>query len=343
MAAAFFSAAAFANAGEAKDQPAAPVYQLVNPAANLAGGELPTTWPASGPKCMEVPDWWVHEYNKDTFIVRQSGCSDYEKPFLFLLFGKERALMIDSGSRKFPVADMVQNVVGKWLERNGRKEIELIVVHSHPHSDHVAGDAQLRAMQSSTVHVTVITPDIPNTKEFYKIANWPSDMGSVELGNRMLDAVPIPGHSPVSIALYDRRTGILFTGDSLYPGRLYVNNWKDFRESTDRLVAFTRGRVITHILGCHIEERTTPFQDYPIGTVYQPDEHELAMPVGSLLELAEALHQLGEKPTRLALRDLTIWPVAPDSQLHGQAKADFEDRLKRQEQEKWDQPSSVKR
>ena len=309
--------------------------------AAIVGGELPASWPPSGPKCMQVPNWWVHEYNSNTYIVRQSGCSDYEKPFLYLLFGKDRALLIDSGSRNFPAAAMVQDVVGKWLERNGRKEINLFVVHSHPHSDHVAGDAQLRSMQSANVHVTVITADIANTKEFYKIANWPSDVGTVDLGERMLDAVPIPGHSPVSIALYDRQTGILFTGDSLYPGRLYILNWKDFRESTDRLLAFTQGRVITHILGCHVEQQTTPYRDYPVGTVYQPKEHELAMSRGSLLELAEALHELGEKPTSYALRDFTIWPVAPDSQMHGQTKTDFENRLKKQEQEKWDQPIGV--
>jgi hydroxyacylglutathione hydrolase len=305
--------------------------------ANMAPGNLPDAWPTSGPKCMQVPDWWVHEYNSNTYIIRQSGCSDYEKPFLYLLFGKDRALLIDSGSRKFPAAAMLQDVAGKWLERNQRKEIDVVVVHSHPHSDHVAGDAQLRAMNSPSVHVTVVTPDIASTKAFYGIKTWPSDLGYVDLGDRVLDAIGIPGHSPVSIALYDRQTGILFTGDSLYPGRLYVLNWNDFKSSTERLVSFTRGKIITHILGCHVEETTTPYADYPIGTIYQPEEHELALSRGALLELSEALQALGDKPTRLALRDFTIWPVPPDSQLHGQAKALFEARLKDQEDRKWNQ------
>jgi glyoxylase-like metal-dependent hydrolase (beta-lactamase superfamily II) len=288
---------------------------------------------------MQVPDWWVHEYNSNTFIIRQSGCSDYEKPFLYLLFGTNRALLIDSGSRNFPAATMLQNVVGKWLERNHREEISVVVVHSHPHSDHVAGDAQLRSMNSPNVHVTVVTPDVASTKAFYGIQTWPTDIGSVDLGGRVLDAIAIPGHSPLSMALYDRTTGILFTGDSLYPGRLYVLSWTDFRESTDRLVTFTRGKVISHILGCHIEESTTPYSDYPIGTIYQPQEHELALSRGALLELAEALHALGDTPMRLALRDFTIWPVPPDSQLHGQAKATFENRLKEQQEQKWNQPA----
>ena len=86
-------------------------------------GVLPASWPPSGPKCMEVPDWQVHEYNPDLYIIRQSGCLDYEKPFLYLIFGRERGLLLDTGSRNFPAADMVENVVGKWLTRNHSKQI----------------------------------------------------------------------------------------------------------------------------------------------------------------------------------------------------------------------------
>jgi hypothetical protein len=44
-------------------------------------GRLPLTWNTGGPKCMEMPEWQVHEYNPDLFILRQSGCTDYESPF----------------------------------------------------------------------------------------------------------------------------------------------------------------------------------------------------------------------------------------------------------------------
>ena len=43
---------------------------------------------------MEVPDWQVHEYNADFYIIRESGCTHYEKPFIYLIFGKERAMII---------------------------------------------------------------------------------------------------------------------------------------------------------------------------------------------------------------------------------------------------------
>ena len=62
------------------------------------------------------------------------------------------------------------------------------------------------------------------------------------------------------------------------------------------------------MLGTHIEQSATPYKDYPIRTVYQPDEHSLALTRGTLLELNEALHSMGTEPRRMAFRDFTIWP-----------------------------------
>ena len=182
--------------------------------AGLEPGTLPARWPASGPKCMEVPDWQVHEYNPNFLIVRQSGCSDYEKPFLYLVFGQDRALLYDTGSDNFPAADMVRSVVGKWLKRNQRTRIPLIVVHSHDHSDHVFGDDQLKKLNDPAIPITFVPAEVEATKRFYGITNWPDEIVSLDLGGRVLDVIPIPGHNVVSVALFDRRTGILLSGDS---------------------------------------------------------------------------------------------------------------------------------
>src|ERR1700679_1490802 len=66
---------------------------------NLERGTLPAHWLSQQPKCMELPEWQGHEYNPNVFILRQSPCTDYEKPFIFLLFGKDKAMLVDTGSR----------------------------------------------------------------------------------------------------------------------------------------------------------------------------------------------------------------------------------------------------
>jgi glyoxylase-like metal-dependent hydrolase (beta-lactamase superfamily II) len=267
-------------------------------------GTLPRRWLTGGPNCMEVPNWQVHEYNRDLYILRESGCTNYEKPFLYLIFGTAKAMLLDTGAGQTDVAHEVDGVISHWLARERRKSIPLIVAHSHSHSDHVAGDSQFRDRPDTTlVPLTIV-----GIRKFFGIDGWPEGAGQIDLGERVIDVLPIPGHDKLSLAYYDRQTGILFAGDSLYPGRLYVSDFPAFAASTARLVEFTRGKIVTHVLGCHIEETATPYLDYPIGSMYQPDEHSLELGRGELLELDAVLRTM-DQPRRVALRDFTVWPV----------------------------------
>ncbi len=53
-------------------------------------------------------------------------------------------------------------------------------------------------------------------------------MAEVDLGGRVLDCLATPGHHEAAVTYYDRYTRILFTGDTIYPGRLYVFDWPAF-------------------------------------------------------------------------------------------------------------------
>ena len=52
---------------------------------------------------------------------------------------------------------------------------------------------------------------------FFGISAWPTEIVEYDLGGRIIDVIPIPGHQSAHIALYDRQTGLLLTGDTLYP------------------------------------------------------------------------------------------------------------------------------
>jgi hydroxyacylglutathione hydrolase len=284
------------------------VAQVSEPkGAGLEPGKFPAHWITGGPDCSAVPKWQVQAYNPDLFIIRESGCTNYEKPFLYLFFGKDRALLQDTGAGENDVARIVDSVISDWCKRNGRTSIPLVVAHSHGHGDHISGDAQFR----DKPNITLIGLSIEDTRKAYGIENWPTDRGSIDLGDRVLDVIAIPGHQPFSVAFYDRRTGILLTGDTLYPGRLYVQDFPAFVASIQRLVDFTRDKPVAHILGCHIEESSTPFLDYVVGTKYQPEEHVLELSHAHLIELNEALKAMNGQPARYALRDFTIWPREP--------------------------------
>jgi glyoxylase-like metal-dependent hydrolase (beta-lactamase superfamily II) len=262
-------------------------------------GVLRARWTPGSPDCAGTPPFFVHEYNSTFLILRQSGCTNFEKPFLYLLLGANEAMLVDTGAEG---AD-VSAAVGSLL-----RGLPLLVVHSHGHDDHVAGDAAFRGREG----VRLVEPTRSAVAAFFGLPDWPRGVAQYDLGERVLDVFPIPGHEPASIAIYDRRTGILLAGDVLYPGRLYVRDDAAFRASIDRLVAFTSAHDVTHILGCHIENTRTPYVDYPEGTTFQPDEHALELGRAHLLELQIALREMDGPIVRRRLRDFTIWPVAAE-------------------------------
>jgi glyoxylase-like metal-dependent hydrolase (beta-lactamase superfamily II) len=270
-------------------------------------GVLPSRWITGGPNCQDVPEWQVHEYNSDFFILRQSGCTHYEKPFLYLIFGAERALLVDTGAGKADVARAVFGVVGKWAERTKRTTpMPITLLHSHGHGDHTAGDKQFEGKPD----VILIPATVGALEKTFGIHPGGKSHGTIDLGDRVLDILAIPGHEDASVALYDRQTGILLSGDTLYPGRLYVRDWAAYSDSAQRLVTFAESRVITHVLGAHIEQARTPYTDYVRGTAYQPDEHDLALGRAHLLEWNDALVKAAGVPAQIALRDFTIVPPA---------------------------------
>ncbi|TMQ22458.1 MAG: MBL fold metallo-hydrolase [Deltaproteobacteria bacterium] len=301
-------------------------------------GALRDHWRSPSGTCMEIPEWDVHELDRDLYILRQSPCASYEKPFVFLIFGDDRALLLDTGAgQDNHLATTVVRLVRQWRERTGHRSIALIVAHTHEHDDHTAGDADLAALRIPELPVQVTALDLEATQRLFGIAHWPDDIGQLELGGRILDAIPLPGHSKLSVALYDRRTAILFSGDTLYPGRLYMSDAPAFEASIARLVRFTADRPVAHVIGNHIEQTATPFRDYPIGTIFQPDEHELALPRGALLELQAALVAMHGAPRRVALRDFTIWPTGP-----GLVRAEEIERgIEEHERTKWSRPPQV--
>ena len=82
-----------------------------------------------------------------------------------------------------------------------------------------------------------------------------------DLGNRSFEVLHLPGHSPGSIGLWEKATGVLFSGDAIYDGPLldelpgsdigvYVTTMKRLRSLPVEIVhgghepSFGRARLI---------------------------------------------------------------------------------------------------
>ncbi|MFG2841889.1 MBL fold metallo-hydrolase [Kitasatospora sp. NPDC048296] len=255
------------------------------------------------------PDIQVHEYDEHTVILRQNKAVNYEAPFLFLLFGAERAVLIDTGATAeasyFPLRATVDDLMADWLTRHPRDEYPLLVLHTHPHGDHIAGDGQFADRPATTL----VGADLATAWAYFGFDRAPEATARVDLGGgRVLECLATPGHHEAAVTYYDPWTGFLLTGDTVYPGRLYINDWPAFARTIDRLIAFTESRPVTYVLGCHIEMTRAPGIDYPIRTTYQPDEPPLQLTVDHLHRIRAAVAELGDQPRRHPLDDLILWP-----------------------------------
>jgi hydroxyacylglutathione hydrolase len=238
-------------------------------------------------------DHQVHWYDDRAAIIRQALRTNFEGPFCYLLIGSERALLLDTGTGHVDLHAVVDELLAKT-------DVELIVAHTHGHGDHVGGDDQFDQ---------VVGVSVDEVAEFFGITDWPDQIGELDLGDRVLDVIPIPGHQGADIALYDRNTRLLLTGDSLYPGRLYVPDWPAFRASVRRLAGFVAaGNPVSWVLGAHIEMPDEPGVDYEMGADVHPGEHPLQLGPEVLGELAEVLEQAGETPRRIVRDHFVVFP-----------------------------------
>ncbi len=266
-------------------------------AGGPVGGDLPALWIHGAPPGVrsDDPPIQVHRHDEHTLVLRQSKALTYEAPFLFLLFGNDRVLLLDSGDvsdpARMPLRETVDALVEGWLTDHPRDGYELVVAHSHAHGDHVRGDEQF----SGRPDTLVIGRDPDAVREFFGVRAWPREVVTFDLGGRVLEVMGCPGHEPSSIAVFDPWSGFLLTGDTVYRGRLYVEDPPAFRDSLDALVELARSRPVRAVLGCHIEMTRTPRRDYPRGTTYQPDEPPLEMSVAGLVAVRDAAHDVGDR------------------------------------------------
>lgn len=275
-------------------------------------GTFPAAW-IDGTQCGTEPKIQVHQYNPDFYILRESLCVNYEAPFLYLIFGDDKVLLEDTGAGNIgpTLATTVYGIINDWLVANGKASIQLIVAHSHAHGDHTSGDSAF----SGQPNTTVVGKSVSAIQSFFGITSWPTQIVPFDLGGgRILDVIPIPGHHSQHIAFYDRRTATLLTGDTLYPGRLYVfgalgqGNWPIYQASIQRLVDFTATRDLCWVLGTHIEMTNVPGVDIPIGASTHVNERELQLERAHLLELHQAIQAMGSNPVIQVHDDFIVYP-----------------------------------
>jgi hydroxyacylglutathione hydrolase len=249
-------------------------------------GSLDVHWNEGAEDCEKAtePRIQVHQYEAQTIILRQSLCSNFEAPLLYLLIGDDVALLIDTGATEDPAQMPLAKTVVDLLPDRGEAKLPLMVLHTHGHRDHRAADAQFAGLPG----VVAVPPEVEDLRTALNLPQWPEGVARIELGGRTVEVMAAPGHQPAHLIFYDDRTALLFTGDFLLPGRLMVDDLGAYRASAERLVKFLGDRPVSHVLGAHIELDNAG-ELFPGGSQHHPNERAVALTKADVVGLPQAL------------------------------------------------------
>ncbi len=193
---------------------------------------------------------WFEVYRIRPGVFAIYEPKQFEEVISYLILGEKRALLFDTGLG----VGHISATVGRLTT------LPVTVVNSHSHFDHVGGNAEFQDIWNRDLSFTrqnmrgesnvysrdALAPERlcgalpPGTNSgSYAIRPWKSthtlqDGERIDLGGRELDVIFTPGHTPDSLVLFDRKNGLLFTGDTFYPGPIYL-----FTPETD-FAAYTR-------------------------------------------------------------------------------------------------------
>jgi hypothetical protein len=203
--------------------------------AELTAGSLDVTWNAGAQDCNKTsqPPLQVHHYNSRTLVLRENPCATYEAPFMYLLVGETRALLIDTGAVTDAAAMPLARTVRSLLPGGDGGAFPLLVVHTHGHLDHRSGCAVRRRAGTTVLGTTLERCAAVSSR---RLAQRHRHDRSRE---RIVEVLPTPGITVRAVLLRSRHWPLLLR-DFFPPGRLLIADAAADLASAGRVAASPR-------------------------------------------------------------------------------------------------------
>ncbi len=191
-------------------------------------------------------------------MLTEPFVNPYVRANIWHLKGRDADLLVDTGMGLAPLAPEIETPAGK----------PLIVAATHIHLDHVGSlhEFTLRAGPAASAADFSTMPDRATYADMFRVLADPvtrppapgwlaadyavppapltrtlAEGDIIDLGDRQFRVLELPGHSPDSIALYDERDGLLFSGDAIYDDELI----DDLADSDRAAYRATMQRLLT--------------------------------------------------------------------------------------------------
>lgn len=181
---------------------------------------------------------WYHSktVGDDVTLISEPFIKEFYRCNIWHIRGRDRDMLVDTGMGVVSLRASIPLVTQK----------SCVAVASHTHFDHIgchhefeercvhANEADIMA---SPTRVSTLSDPYVTDEIFTKLPPYPYDSTTydvkaapatrilqngdvIDLGDRHFDVIHTPGHSPGGIMLYEKKPGILFSGDTVYDGPL---------------------------------------------------------------------------------------------------------------------------
>jgi glyoxylase-like metal-dependent hydrolase (beta-lactamase superfamily II) len=217
----------------------------------LAGAQAQSGEPLRPEWCRELPrpeyaklervdvhDAWFEVYRIRPGVFAIYEPHQFEEVISYLILGSQRALLFDTGLGVGRISSVTAQLT----------KLPIAVLNSHTHFDHVGGNAEFSQIldedtsftranekgESNVYSRDALAPGricgrLPRGVQAttysirpFHVSRRVKDGERIELGDRELTVIFTPGHTPDSLCLLDRKHRLLFTGDTFYPGPIYL-------------------------------------------------------------------------------------------------------------------------
>lgn len=230
-------------------------------------------------------NWFtVEKIDAQTFAI--SEYKHWEETHCYLLCGIEKAVLIDTGLGVANIKEVVNNLT----------KLSVTAITTHAHWDHIGGHKYFPNFAVHEDEVTWISEQFPIPLQVVKKnltlkpCDFPADFrledyqifkgnpssvlrdGDIlDLGDRTLQVIHTPGHSPGHCCFYEQDRRWLYSGDLIYQGCLDAfyptTDPKQFRQSVRKVQQLDINRIL-------------------------PAHHQLTIPVNIVNQIATAFDSL---------------------------------------------------
>lgn len=147
-------------------------------------------------------DYQVIQIDSNTWRIEE------ERVRFFLLTGTERALLIDSGMQVKNAREIAEGLT--------KLPVSLLITHGD--RDHVGSNEEFPVFYMHPAEASNYYNTQGKSGEFIPV----QDGEILDLGSRPLEIIALPGHTPGSIGVLDRKARILISGDPVQDGQIFM-------------------------------------------------------------------------------------------------------------------------